>query len=246
MKDKTIELYVGDCLQKLQEIDSQRVDLVLCDPPYGVTSLKWDEVIPLEPLWRELKRVLKKGGACVFTSTQPFTTQLISSNKRDFKYTLVWDKGTCGNPFIAKYQPLRHHEDIVVFSRGGGKTTYNPQGLVALNSGVRCKRHRPKVLGEIKEQKEPTYIQKMTNYPTSIIKIKAERKKRGMHPTEKPIELMRHLIKTYSNAGDTVLDFAMGSGGTGVAAVELERCFIGIEIDEGWFNIAAQKIKNSC
>ena len=226
----------GDCLEVMKHIPNGSVDMVLADPPYGTTACKWDLIIPLEPMWEQLKRVIKPNGAIVMTASQPFTTTLIASNMKMFKYCWVWHKKQGGNPLNAKRQPLRVVEDIVVFNT----KTYNPQ--------MRTGKARKK--GGIKKQPETTgkvdlcfshYSDQY--YPTSIIEIaNCANKKDRVHPTQKPVALMEYLIKTYTNEGETVLDFTAGSFTTGVACVNLNRNFIGIEKDEHYFEIGSKRI----
>lgn len=235
-----IKLMHGDCLERLKEVPDKSIDLVLCDPPYGTTSLKWDEIIPLGPLWKELKRVLTPKGGCVFTCFQPFTTVLINSNRPWFRYCWVWDKRACGNPFIAPYQPLRIHEDVAVFYRKGAAMVYNPQGIIELDEPINRPVRAPNVL--IRKGNKKVNAQKKTNYPKSIVSIKKEINRTGMHPTQKPVELMSYLIKTFTNPGDCVLDFSMGSGTTVVAAIETGRRAVGIELDSHWYDVATFRI----
>tara|TARA_R100000951_G_scaffold109118_1_gene105908 strand:+ start:747 stop:1451 length:705 start_codon:yes stop_codon:yes gene_type:complete len=228
-----INLMQGDCLERMKEIPDGSVDMVLCDPPYGTSACKWDSIIPLEPMWSHLKRVIKPNGAIVMTASQPFTTTLISSNIKMFKYCWVWHKRTSANVGAARFQPLKTHEDIAVF---GGK--YKPQmtkGKMRLKGG---KAKNGKANGEL----PPVYYKSDQYYPTSVLDIKSER---GFHPTQKPVPLMEYLIKTYTNENQTVLDFTMGSGSTGVACVNTDRNFIGIELDQDYFNIAEQRIQEA-
>lgn len=244
-----IELIHGDCLEKMKNIPDGSIDLVLTDPPYGTTACKWDSIIPLEPMWEQLKRIIKKNGAIVMTAAQPFTTTLIASNIEMFKYCWVWEKTRAVGFVNAKLKPMNKHEDITIFSTGktsnGNKNNmlYNPQELLKVNKKVKGRKGtstdsdgngygRPSMLEE--------YTQEYTNYPTSILRISSEGK--TIHPTQKPVALMEYLIKTYTNENDTVLDFAMGSGTTGVACKNLNRKFIGIELDEKYFKIAQDRI----
>jgi site-specific DNA-methyltransferase (adenine-specific) len=232
-----MELYHGDCLEEMKQIPDGSVDMVMTDPPYGTTACKWDTVLDLELMWDDLKRVIKPNGAIVMTASQPFTTTLIASNMKMFKYCWVWDKKAVSNPQLAKIQPLKCHEDIIVFARG--KTLYNPQGLVDFAG----KSHQGKAsnLGHIKRNLTE-YKQEKTGYPKSIQYFKQQR---GFHPTQKPVALMEYLIKTYTNEGETVLDFTMGSGTTGVACKNLNRDFIGIEQDDKYFEIAKKRIEDA-
>ena len=232
----SINLMQGDCLERMKEIPDGSVDMVLTDPPYGTTACKWDTVIDLPLMWEQLKRVIKPNGAIVMTACQPFTSALVMSNPRMFKYCWVWNKKQGGNPLNAKRQPLRVTEDIVVFNSGG----YIPQ--------MRTGRMRKK--GGINKQPETTgavnldYVSYSDQYyPTNILDFpNCANKKYLVHPTQKPVALMEYLILTYTNEGETVLDFTMGSGTTGVACKNLGRKFIGIELGEEYFKIAARRI----
>ena len=238
-----INLMKGDCLERMKEIESGSVDMILTDPPYGTTACKWDSIIPLEPMWEQLKRIIKPNGAIVMTAANPFTSFLICSNAEMFKYSLAWKKSKVCHFAQAPYRFMTEHEDIVVFSYGGtsknakNRMKYNPQGLEDCNkicAGKGHSDHRPSKV------KQKDYIQAKTGYPKSIIEIKSDNAK--LHPTQKPVALMEYLIKTYTDERDTVLDFTMGSGSTGVAAKKLTRNFIGIELDDKYFEIAKDRI----
>ena len=232
-----IDLMLGDCLERMKEIESSSVDMVLTDPPYGTTACKWDSVIPLEPMWEQLKRIIKPNGAIVMTASQPFTTKLISSNYKMFKYCWVWDKAKAANFPCVKFQPLKIHEDIVVFNTS--KKTYMPH----MTAGKERKKGGYTVSREAAVMNGSPAKNNNTYYPKSIIKEStAGNRDSKLHPTQKPVALMEYLIKTYTNEGETVLDFTMGSGTTGVAAKNLNRDFIGIEMDEGYFKIAKNRI----
>lgn len=234
-----IKLMHGDCLERMKEIPDGSVDMVLTDPPYGTTACKWDSVIPFDLMWIQLKRVIKRNGAIVLTASQPFTSALIASNMKEFRYCWVWDKRVASNSQLAKFQPLKVHEDICVFS---AKThRYSPQGLVEIGA-IKSNKNRDKGVGHIAGVKRDTFIQTHTGYPKSIINFTPHNIGR-VHPTQKPVALMEYLIKTYTNEGETVLDFTMGSGTTGVACKNLNRKFIGIEKDETYFNIAKERIE---
>ena len=232
-----LKLIHGDCLEEMKKIPDGSVDMVLTDPPYGTTACKWDTVIPLEPMWEQLKRVIKPNGAIVITASQPFTTTLISSNMLGYKYNWVWNKKAFSNQMMAKKQPLRITEDVVVFN----SKIYNPQGLIEYNQVTK---QGSKITDNIGGGLRPSsYIQTHTNYPKNILEFSKDRP--STHPTQKPVALMEYLIKTYTNENETVLDFTMGSGTTGVACKNLNRNFIGIELDETYFNIAKERIDNS-
>jgi DNA modification methylase len=227
-------LILGDCLEKMKEIESGSVDAIIADPPYGTTACKWDSVIPFEPMWEQLKRIIKPNGAIVLFGSQPFTSALVMSNVKMFKYCWVWEKSLKVGFQNANRRPLKNHEDICIFN----SSLYNPQGLIEY--GKENKRGSVGCFSSnVNTQK---YTQKYTNFPASIIKFQSET---GLHPTQKPVPLLEYLIKTYTNEGETVLDFTMGSGTTGVAAKNTGRHFIGIEKDESYFEIAKSRIESS-
>ena len=239
-----INLMLGDCLERMKEIESGSVDMILADPPYGTTACKWDSIIPLEPMWEQLKRIIKPNGAIVMTAANPFTSVLIASNLSMFKYSLVWKKSKISHFAQAPYRFLTEHEDVVVFSDGGTsknaklRMIYNPQGTVDCNKICKGKSHsdhRPST------KTQNNYVQTKTGYPKSILEFKSDLAK--AHPTQKPVALMEYLIKTYTNESETVLDFTAGSFTTGVACVNLNRKFIGIEMDKGYFDIGVNRIK---
>lgn len=227
-----IKLIKGDCLDRMKDIPTGSVDMVLADPPYGTTACKWDSVIDFTSMWAEINRLVKPGGATVMTASQPFTSALAMSNPKAFKYSWFWKKRPV-NFLNAKKQPLRNIEDILVF----GGSVYNPQGLIA-----RRRVNKRSNSTETNGSHGLSNVSEFTNYPTQLLEFIGER---GLHPTQKPVALMEYLIRTYTNEGDTVLDFTMGSGTTGVACVNTGRKFIGIELDEGYFEIAERRIKDS-
>jgi site-specific DNA-methyltransferase (adenine-specific) len=229
-------LMLGDCLDRMAEIPSGSVDMVLCDLPYGTTQNKWDAVIPFEPLWAAYRRVLKSNGAVVLTASQPFTTALIASNMGGFKYAWVWDKSQVTNFLNAKKQPLRRHEDVVVFY--DKRPTYNPQ----MTEGAAYSVKRKHATANYGAQRENTTENTGERHPDGFIRIPQVRVKGG-HPTQKPVALLEYLIRTYTNEGDTVLDNAMGSGSTGVACASTGRRFIGIERDPEYFALARNRIE---
>lgn len=232
-------LMQGDCLERMKEIPDGSIDMILTDPPYGTTACKWDSIIPLEPMWEQLKRIIKPNGAIVMTASQPFTSALGASNIGWLKYTWVWDKVRPSGFQVAKYRPMMRHEDVLVF--GKGKVTYNRQmeqrdkpvkGRVASKSLSSPLAYNDGIVR--------TYTEKN---PQSILVFNKGSDGKYVHPTQKPVALMEYLIKTYTNEGETVLDFTMGSGSTGVAAKNLNRNFIGIELDEEYFKIAQDRIE---
>ena len=232
----------GDCLELMKEIPDGSIDLVLTDPPYGTTACKWDSVIPLEPMWKELKRIIKPNGAIVLFAAQPFTSVLISSNLKSFKYDWTWRKPKGTGHLNAKKMPMRDKEDIVVFY--DKQCTYNPQ----FSKGVPYKDKAGKNHADSTSMTENygAYTNFRNDneglrYPKQVIEFGVV--ERGtLHPTQKPVPLMEYLIKTYTNESETVLDFTFGSGSTGVACVNTNRKFIGIEKDEGYFKIAEERI----
>ena len=230
----------GDCLELMKDIPDGSVDMVLTDPPYGTTACKWDSVIPFEPMWEQLKRGTKKNAAIVLFGSQPFTSALVMSNPKMFKYEWVWNKKRVSNPSMAKKQPLRNVEGIIVF--GKGCVPYYPQGLEVCTKNLGGNKRGSKGLST--HTKKENYKQEFTNYPRTLVEVSADNYgKNCHHPTQKPVALMEYLIKTYTNQGDTVLDFTMGSGSTGVACKNLGRNFIGIELDKTYFELASKRIE---
>ena len=244
--------YNGDCLVEMDKIADKSIDMILCDLPYGTTACKWDVIIPFEPLWKHYERVIKDNGAIVLTAQQPFTSALVMSNTKIYKYNWHWNKIKPSSFFNAKNAPMKKFEDVVVFSKAnianGSKNMmkYNPQGLIG------CGKIRPPKNDSVPNQstigKRPSransYKQDFTNYPTDLIEFSFEQK--PIHPTQKPLELMEYLIKTYTNEGETVLDNCMGSGSTGVACRNTNRHFIGIEQDKKYFDIAVKRVSEYC
>jgi len=244
IKTNNIWLMKGDCLERMKEIESGSVDLILTDPPYGTTACKWDSVIPLDKMWEQLKRIIKPNGAIVMTAAQPFTSVLITSNLRMFHHQWVWDKKFAANFPQAKRQPLRVHEDIVVF---GNVPKYYPQMLkrdVPIKKGAN---KGARVFGGVSGLGREDYEGKVYDekYPDTILKFSSRDEKRGLHPTQKPVALMEYLIKTYTNENETVLDFTFGSGTTGVACMNTNRKFIGIEMDDHYFDIGSKRITSA-
>lgn len=240
-----IELLHGDCLNLMKEIPDKSVDMILCDLPYGVLnkkneSAKWDSVIPFEPLWEAYERIIKDDGAIVLTASGMFTAELMVSNKKLWRYNLVWKKANRVSGFLnANRQPLRNHEDICVFFKK--QPTYNPQMTIGNKNhskGGGNHKNTQRCYGNFKDL--PT-IQTNEKYPLSVIDIDKEHPQ-SFHPTQKPVALMEYLIKTYTNEGDTVLDNCMGSGSTGVACKNLNRHFIGMEMDFGYYMTAVERI----
>lgn len=245
-----INLMNGDCLELMKTIPDGSVDLILTDPPYGTTACKWDSVIPFYPMWEELKRIIKPNGAIVLFGSEPFSSALRMSNIKQYKYDWVWEKSRALGFMNAKNKPMNKHELVSVFSSGtcangsNKKMPYYPQGLIPLNKIVKGRKDsladREGHKFSRKSHKDELF-QEWTNYPDQILRYASEGN--TVHPTQKPVALLEYLIKTYTQDGETVLDFTMGSGSTGVAAKNTNRKFIGIELDETYFNIAQERIK---
>ena len=229
----------GDCLELMKDIPDGAVDLILCDPPYGTTDCKWDIILPFEKLWEEYNRVLKHDGAVVLFAAQPFTTTLIHSNKRAFRYCWYWLKNQPTGFAFAKYQPMRQVEDICVFYRKHG--TYNPQGIQAIR-GAKVRKRKASDKENVYDMTTllKEYTPRFKNYPKNVLQFSTER---GLHPTQKPVPLLEYLVRTYTNEGDTVLDNCMGSGSTGVACARTGRHFIGMEQNKVYFDIAQKRIE---
>ena len=234
-KTENVWLMKGDCLERMKEIPSGSIDMVLADVPYGTTACKWDSIIPLEPMWEQLKRIIKPNGAIVMTASQPFTTILASSNMGQFRYEWIWQKSNSTGFQLAKKMPMKKHENILVFYKK--IPTYNPQGLIAY--GKRNRRSKAGNGGHLANECND-YIQEFTNYPTKLIHFGYDSNK--LHPTQKPVALMEYLIKTYTNENETVLDFTFGSCSTGVACKNTNRKFIGIELDDHYFEVGKNRI----
>jgi DNA modification methylase len=238
-----INLMKGDCLEKMKEIPDNSVDMVLTDPPYGTTACKWDSVIPFDKMWAELKRIVKsEKSAIVLFGAEPFSSALRMSNIKEFRYDWIWNKKVASNSQLVKHQPLKTIEDIIVFS--SGTHYYFPQGTTDCFV-VRSNKNRSKGVGHIGSEKlRKEFIQTKTGYPRNILEFKPFNIGK-LHPTQKPVPLLEYLIKTYTMEGETVLDFTMGSGSTGVACKNLNRNFIGIERDDNYFEIAKNRIEQA-
>jgi DNA modification methylase len=244
-------LMLGDCLERMAEIPDGIVDAVICDLPYGTTDCKWDAVIPFEPLWSQYNRVLKTNGSVVLTSAQPFTTALIYSNMKNFRYSWVWDKKTATGGALSKQRPMRAHEDVCVFSNAVG--VYNPQMVDFSPDEIKRMRKHDFICKNAQTMSGGANISRgwfegKQKFPQSVIRINglapaSAEKKSGMHPTQKPVALIEYLVKTYSNVGGTVLDNCAGSFTTGVACVNTGRRFIGIERHEPYFDIGRRRIE---
>ena len=233
-----IELIQGDCLEKMKDIPDKSIDMILCDLPYGTTACKWDTVIPFEPLWEQYKRIIKDNGAIVLFGSEPFSSYLRMSNIKQFKYDWIWDKKLAGNGILAKKQPLKIHEIISVFN----SKTYYPQK-------TKGKFRKKMGLKESQITGGNSFCNETENdeyYPKSIQEFGIGNLRTGrLHPTQKPVALLEYLIKTYTLEWETVLDNCMGSGSTGVACKNLNRNFIGIELDPEYFKIAEKRINEN-
>ena len=238
------KLYHGDCLEVMKNIEYGSVDLILCDLPYGITARnKWDVVIPFDKLWEQYNRIIKGNGAIVLFGSGMFTSSLMQSNPKMWRYNLIWHKTTPTGFLNANRMPLRAHEDIVVFYKS--LPTYNPKKTTGHERKVSKAEHKinSKKTDDYGEHGLATY-DSTERYPTSVLTFSTDKQKAALHPTQKPIALLEWLIKTYTNEGEVVLDNCMGSGSTGVAALNTNRNFIGIELDEGYFKIAKKRIES--
>lgn len=249
-----IDLKQGDCLELMKSIPDKSIDMILCDLPYGCgkTYNKWDKLLPIPLLWEEYNRIIKDNGIIALFGQEPFTSILILSNLDNYRYSWIWEKENATGFLNANYKPLQKTEDIIIFSKytcgsaSKHKIRYNPQGVVEVNiqkynnPKSTWRKNKGYKVGGNKLNSNLPYTQKFTNYPINILKFSRESK--PVHPTQKPVELLEYLIKTYTNENQTVLDNCMGSGSTGVACVNTNRNFIGIELDENYFNIAKTRI----
>lgn len=232
-----MELYNGNCLEEMKKISDNTVDFICCDPPYGMIAPKWDSIIDSKLLWEQYHRIIKKDGTIALFASQPFTTKLISSNEKDFRYVWYWIKNQGTNFFHAKRMPIRKVEEIVIFKKG----KYYPQiseGHEPTNSAKGCSNGQA-YHGVNKRDYEGG---KTTRYPTNMLEFKCVNNYSRIHSSQKPVELLEYLIKTYTDENDIVLDNAMGSGTTGVACKNLNRQFIGIESDQEIFKLAEERI----
>ena len=242
-EDYINKIICGDCLEVMKVIPDKAVDLILCDLPYGTTACKWDTIIPLDLMWEQYIRIIKNKGAIVLTASQPFTSVLVMSNIKWFKYEWIWEKSRSGSPLTAKYMPLKLHENIVVFCEGKTRT-YNPQMTkgspysrnIDYKKGLRVNNHSFGIKG--------VHSNNLGNrFPTTIQKIKQNwSRQQQIHPTQKPVALFEYLIKTYTNENDIVLDNCIGSGTTAVACIKTKRNFIGIEKDDKYCEIAQRRL----
>ena len=226
----------GNCLELMKQIPDESIDMILCDLPYGTTACKWDVIIPFDKLWNAYERIVKDNGAIVLFGSEPFSTKLRSSKLDMFKYDWIWEKEQGANFMLCKIQPYKVHEIISVFSKG--KCNYFPQ----MSEGkpyISGKGTSGEITGNVKKIQTKN---NGTRYPRSVLRFNTDKSKGSKHPTQKPIDLLEYLIKTYTNEGDVVLDNCMGSGSTCVAAVNTNRHYIGFELDEQYFDIACQRL----
>lgn len=238
-----IKLLYGDCIELMNNISDKSVDMILCDLPYGTTKCKWDITIPFVPLWEQYKRIIKDNGAIVLFANGMFTADLMNSNRKMWRYNLIWAKTTVTGFLNAKKMPLRQHEDICIFYKK--PPTYNPQKTFGHKRKVSLAQHKEncKMTDNYGKHDFCSY-DSTERYPTSILTFKTDKQKSSLHSTQKPVALCEYLIKSYTNEGDLVLDNCMGSGTTGVACINTKREFIGIELNEDYFKIAKERIES--
>ena len=229
------KIHHGDCLEIMKDIPTGSVDMILCDLPYGTTACSWDTIIPFEPLWEQYERVIKDNGAIVLTASQPFTNVLANSNLRLFKYEWIWEKEQGVNFMMAKKQPMKVHENILIFYKK--QPSYNPQ-MTEGTPYISGKGDSGEVTGRVRKTQTKN---NGTRYPRSVQKIKREF---GLHPTQKPVALFEYLIKTYTNEGEIILDNCIGSGTTAIASINTNRNYIGIEKEKEYVDIANERINN--
>ena len=236
-----IKLLNGDCLELMKDIPDKSIDMILCDLPYGTTDCKWDNVIPFETLWEQYNRIIKDNSAICLFGQQPFTSKLINSNLKLFRYEWIWQKTKSTGFMNAKKMPLKSHENILIFYKK--LPTYNPQGIVnnvSIKAG-RSEKGNIRVYGKT-GCGNPDYIQTASNYPKDVITFSNPSNKGHKHPTQKPVALLEYLIRTYTNEGEIVLDNCMGSGSTCVACVNTNRHYIGFELDPQYYDIACKRL----
>lgn len=244
----SVNLLQGDCLELMKNIPDESIDMILADLPYGVTNHKWDSIISFELLWKEYNRIIEPKGAIVLFSSGKFTNTLINSQSNLYRYKWIWEKNRSGNFVNSHNRPMTRYEEICVFSKGitvnskkngSKKMNYYPQGLISVNRINSSGRSQFNPY----QNERHAWFQKYTNYPNDILKFDCVQKPE--HPTQKPVALLEYLIKTYTREGETVLDNTMGAGSTGVACVNINRNFIGMELDENYFKIAEKRINDA-
>ena len=236
------QLYNMDCMEGMKEIPDKSIDMILCDLPYGTTACKWDTIIPLEPLWKQYERIIKDSGAILLFAQTPFDKVLGCSNLKMLRYELIWEKTQATGHLNAKKMPMKAHENILVFYKN--LPTYNPQktaGHKPMNSGTKRTTQKNSCYGEVKND-NLTFGGNTDRYPRSVLRFKSDKQTEYLHPTQKPAALCEYLIKTYTNENETVLDFTAGSFTTGVACQNINRQFIGIELDESYFEIGKKRL----
>ena len=242
MKKYLNKIIQGDCLEVMKDIDDKSIDMILCDLPYGTTACSWDTIIPFEPLWEQYKRIIKDNGAIVLTASQPFTSKLVMSNLKMFKYEWIWIKNRGSNFALANKMPIKEHENVLVFYKK--LPIYNPQMQERTGGGIeRVKKPFKKTRNRVSEHGVKVIgsnILSKKRFPSSWQKINCEV---SLHPTQKPVALFEYLIKTYTNKGELVLDNCLGSGTTAVACQNLKRNFIGIEISKEYCQVAEDRLK---
>lgn len=243
-----IKLYKGDCLEIMRQIPDKSIDLIVCDPPFGTIACEWDNILDFKEMWAQYERIIKDDRAIVLFGSGQFTHKLISSNEDLYRYKWIWYKSKRGNFVNAKNRPMTAYEEAMVFSKATtangskNKMLYNPQGLISKTTIRHDNGTRFGTMAGKRPSHQEVTISEFTNYPCDVLEFASE--PNPLHPTQKPVALIEYLIRTYSNEGDVVLDNCMGSGTTGVAAMRSKRDFIGIELDEGYFEIAKNRIEN--
>lgn len=231
----------GDCLELMKEIPDKSIDLIICDLPYGVTACNWDKRLPLDKLWLDYKRIIKPNGAIVLFAKDKFSAEILMSNIKGFKHKWFWDKKQSGSFFLAKYMPLQIVEEILVFTKNGERVNYYPQ---MIKGKMRKRGGAKKVHSSMNKGFRLEFsFQSDLYYPTNILRYSITKSKR-IHPTEKPVELLEYLIKTYSNENEVVLDNCIGSGSTAVACIRTNRRYIGFELEKEYYDIAIKRIEN--
>ena len=239
---KINEIYLGDCLELMpKHVEDKSVDMIFCDLPYGTTQNKWDSVIPLDKLWSEYERVIKDNGVIVLTAAQPFTSALVMSNIKLFKYEWIWQKTKCSGHLNAKKMPLRQHESVLIFYKK--LPTYNPQGLIDGDFNNSRPAQGSGIVKNYGKERYTKQISKKGNYPKTIQEFANPSGAGHLHPTMKPLSLIEYMIKTYTNEGDLILDNTCGSGTTGLGAKNLGRNFIMMEQDPKYYEIACKRLQ---
>lgn len=255
LKERNYEIFNGDCLELMKKIPDKSIDCIITDLPYGITSAKWDTIIPFEPMWEEYNRVIKDKGAIVLFANEPFASKLRMSNIKNYKYDWIWVKHKPGNFSVGKWRPLGYHENICVFCYNGNKVNYYPQKIPRKSDRVK-QAHKVNYIG-FNSQRRDIFMMKGHDIdfnkfdadfklPSTVLEypaVQSNSKEKVPHPTQKPVSLLEYLIKTYTQEGDIILDSCMGSGSTGVASLNLGRKFIGIELDESYFDMAKSRME---